>query len=115
MLLGMEHPPRPNEVDNHEDAYLSRIAFIRAHWFVDWDNGELIYLGGCDFQKALYLLSRESWRAKVCAKCKSRFIAKRAPERYCSTDCSELVQHELKRAWWAKNGKRWRDSQSDNR
>jgi len=104
MLLGIVTPPLQSEVETHEDAYYTTVAYIPAHWYVDWDDGALVYRGTCGFQDALYLLSRESWRAKVCAKCEYKFIAKRPAQKYCSTDCSELVQRELKLRWWAQNG-----------
>jgi hypothetical protein len=108
ILLGVEQPPKPDECESHEDAYGWDIAWIPAHSYLDWSDGAFCYVGSCDFQRALYLLFRESWRARVCNQCKRKFIARRAAQKYCSTDCSEGVQQELKLKWWAQNGQKWR-------
>lgn len=108
ILLGIE--AAPSRVDElwPEDMWLAGIASIPAEFFVDWDEGIFRYRGACDFQRALYLLFRESWRARVCEKCLTKFIARRAAQKYCSTDCSENMQRELKQKWWAEHGQAWR-------
>jgi hypothetical protein len=81
---------------------------IPAQFFANWDEGVFVYRGLSDFQNALYLLFLESWRARVCEHCGNKFIAKRAAQRYCTTDCSENMQRELKRTWWKEHGEKWR-------
>ena len=92
---------------NDEQA-TAKVHRIPAQFFADWDEGVFRYRGMCDFQRALYLLFRESWRARTCEKCRSKFIAMRVAQKYCSTDCSESVQRELKLTWWKQHGERWR-------
>jgi hypothetical protein len=108
IMLGID--AAPNRVDElwPEDMWLAGVASIPAEFFVDWDEGVFRYRGACDFQRALYLLFRESWRARVCEKCLTKFIARRAAQKYCSTDCSENMQRELKQKWWAEHGQTWR-------
>ncbi len=115
LLFGIE--AAPSRVDElwPEDMWLSGIATIPAEFFVDWDEGIFRYRGACDFQRALYLLFRESWRARVCEKCSTKFIARRAAQKYCSTDCSESVQRELKQQWWAEHGQTWRKQRKVSR
>jgi hypothetical protein len=110
ILLGIESPPKRQECESHEEAYGSGMAWIPAHSYLDWCDGAFCYIGACDFQRALYLLFRESWRARVCErrKCKRKFIARRAAQKYCSTDCSDHVQQQLKLKWWAEHGEKWR-------
>jgi hypothetical protein len=36
------------------------------------------------------------------------FIARRRSQKYCCPECSEPVQRDFKRKWWAQNGKQWR-------
>ncbi len=91
-----------------EQARVSRIYRLPACFYPDWDEGILRYQSGCDFQRALDLLFRESWRARTCGNCGSKFIARRVAQKYCTTDCSERVQHELKLKWWAEHGETWR-------
>jgi hypothetical protein len=91
-----------------EDSQAPNLPLIPAQFFPDWDEGVLRYRGMCMFQRALYLLFRESWRARTCEQCGDKFIARRVAQRYCSTDCSESVQRELKLKWWHEHGDAWR-------
>jgi hypothetical protein len=103
-LLGIKAEPQmPGDTSQVLDIHL-----IPAQFFADWDEGTFRYRGMCNFQRALYLLFQESWRARVCEKCRAKFIARRVAQRYCRTDCSDAIQRELKRRWWAEHGETWR-------
>jgi hypothetical protein len=108
ILLGIETAPGSGDEVTPEESWIAGLTTIPAKFNVDWDEGVFTYEGACDFQKALYLLFRESWRARVCEKCGAKFIARRAAQKYCSTDCSESMQRELKQKWWAEHGEAWR-------
>lgn len=113
IMLGVKATPMADEL-NPEEAHRASIRSIKADDFaLDWTASRIRYRGACDFQRALYLLYRESWRARVCEKCEACFIAKREGQRYCSTDCSEEMQREFKRKWWAEHGKAWRKERSE--
>ena len=75
---------------------------------MQWETGEFEFESDIKFYKAMWLLARQTWRAKVCLHCSQCFVARRATQVYCSTDCSELAERELKREWWRKNGNAWR-------
>jgi hypothetical protein len=92
----------------HKSVPIPRIRHIPAQFWVNWYEGTLQYRGMCMFQRALYLLLRESWRARICENCDGKFIARRAAQKYCSSDCSQNAQRELKRTWWATHGEEWR-------
>lgn len=50
-------------------------------------------------------------RIKVCKREKCAhpyFIAGHLKQRFCSDECAEVGQRELKKAWWDKNGQVWR-------
>ena len=53
-------------------------------------------------------------RLKVC-KCPEcpapYFVASHLGQRFCSTDCSDWSQKQLKKDWWRKNGEKWRANQ----
>ena len=108
ILLGIQYALEPAEEGTPEDSWIVGLATIPAHFYVDWEEGVFRYEGGCDFQRALYLLFLDSWRARVCKKCDAKFIAARAAQKFCSTDCSEAMQREFRRRWWAKHGEAWR-------
>jgi hypothetical protein len=113
ILLGIESPPEPADEGTLEDSWLVGISSIPAGFYADWDEGVFHYEGACDFQKALYLLFLDSWRARVCEKCGARFIAARAAQKFCSTDCSEAMQREFRRKWWAEHGAAWRQRRKE--
>jgi hypothetical protein len=98
-----------------EQEQVSGIHRLPAQFFPDWDEGIFLYQSGCDFQRSLYLLFRESWRARTCEKCGNKFIARRVAQKYCTTDCSESVQRELKLKWWSEYGETWRQKRKASR
>lgn len=79
-----------------------------ARLSINWKTGLFQYRSDVRFHQALWLLLRQSWRAKVCAHCSDCFLARRSAQRYCCTDCSELAERELKRRWWRRHGNAWR-------
>lgn len=84
--------------------------------FADWKSGSFLYSPTNDFQRAVYILFREGWRAKTCVRCSRRFIADKPVQRYCSTRCSGEANRERNLAWWNKYGKKWRsDRKSSSR
>jgi hypothetical protein len=98
-----------------EDMWEADLAPIAAKFDLDWDEGVFRYQGACDFQRALYVLFRESWRARICEKCETKFIARRVAQKYCSTECSGSMQRELKQKWWAEHGETWRRRRKESK
>jgi len=108
-LLGIKaETPFPDE-----PRKVSGIRRIPAQFFLDWDEGVFRYRGMCMFHRALYLLFRESWRARTCEQCTNKFIARKVAQRYCGTDCSEKAQRKLKLKWWDEHGEKWRQGRKD--
>jgi hypothetical protein len=108
ILLGIETAPGAEEEGTPEDSWIVGLSSMPAKFDAEWGEGVFTYEGACDFQRALYWLFRESWRARFCEKCDAKFIARRTAQKYCSTDCSENMQRQLKRRWWAEHGETWR-------
>jgi len=77
-----------------------------------WTTGELAYVPSNDFQRAVHLLLRESWRAKVCAKCSTYFVAVKPAQLYCSTACSGGMKRERTLKWWRNVGAKRRSAQA---
>jgi hypothetical protein len=69
-----------------------------------WMAGDLAYIPSNEFQTALYLLFQESWRAKVCAKCSTYFVASKPAQLYCGTACSGGVKRARTLKWWRAKG-----------
>jgi hypothetical protein len=115
IMLGIDTKPyRPDDLPP-EEMWVARLASIPADFDVDWDESVFRYRGACDFQRALYLLFLQSWKARVCEKCNAKFIARRVAQRYCSTDCGQKMQRELKQKWWAEHGETWRKQRKESK
>lgn len=108
IMLGVRPTPMANDLCPEEIHQASICSIPALDFALDWTTGRIRYQGACDFQRALYLLYRENWRARVCERCEACFIAEREGQKYCSTDCSEEMQREVKRKWWAAHGNAWR-------
>ncbi len=77
-----------------------------------WSSNKFEYVGSNDFQKAVYLLLSESWRAKVCRRCTKYFIADKAAQVFCSTSCSNQSKLESGRRYWHEKGTNLREQRS---
>lgn len=69
-----------------------------------WKGGTFSYSPDNDFHRALYSLFRESWRAKVCAKCSTYFVAQKSAQLYCSVGCSNDSHRTAALKWWRNKG-----------
>jgi len=65
-----------------------------------WPDGEFLITPQNDFQRAFYLLFRQSWRARSCPRCSMFFIARKPKQRFCGTACSAGNRLASKRKWW---------------
>lgn len=80
--------------------------------YPQWSTGEIAYRPGNDFQSAIYVLLKESWRAKVCARCSTYFVASKPAQLYCSTACSGGVKKDRALKWWRSEGAKRRAAQA---
>jgi hypothetical protein len=79
-----------------------------ASFWLDWSAGTVAYISQIDFQRAIWLLFRESWRAKVCPKCSTYFLVQKPAQLYCSPACSQAAHRTSSLTWWKKKGFRRR-------
>ena len=70
-----------------------------------WGSPDVRYVARGDFESALWLLSRESWRAKVCRQCRRYFVAKKPAQSYCSKVCYAKAKRSQQLEWWNRAGK----------
>ena len=70
----------------------------------NWGTGAFSYAPTNDFQRAIYQLFLESWRAKMCPRCSRYFIADKPGQIYCSTACSGGVKLARALEWWNREG-----------
>ena len=77
-----------------------------------WRSGEFHYTAVNDFQTAVYILFRESWRAKICVNCSAYFVAEKPARLYCSTRCSAEIKKKRGLQWWRNKGAEKRRSRS---
>ncbi|MBV9481922.1 MAG: hypothetical protein JO249_14380 [Acidobacteria bacterium] len=88
-------------MQSHPSATMSSHSMA----FPLWGLGNLLYIHNTDFERALWVLSQENWRARVCGQCGRHFIANKAAQRYCSTRCFGEAKRGQRLAWWNKAGK----------
>lgn len=81
-------------------AYLHRAAYLKT----DWESGNFIYTTTNNFQRAFYLLFRESWRARVCPICYIYFIAEKPRQKFCSPSCSIRSRLQSNLDWYYREG-----------
>jgi len=84
-----------------------------------WKGGSLLFSqGSVSFNaKTLFwylyvdMITVPTERAKLCKRDQCvhpYFIAGHLKQRFCSDECAEEGQRELKKEWWEKNGQAWR-------
>jgi hypothetical protein len=76
-----------------------------------WGYGDFLLLTQNDFSRAFYLLFRQSWRARVCPRCKMFFIARKPKQTFCGTSCSAGSRLASNRKWWNAVGSKRRTNQ----
>jgi len=105
----------PNELFNCWRGILDQFstAVEEGQLTVDmlWECGDFYLVPRNDFQRAFYLLFRQSWRARVCPRCKMLFIARRPKQVFCGTVCSAGSRLASKRKWWRSVGTKRRTNQ----
>jgi hypothetical protein len=70
----------------------------------DWERGELCYEPANDFQRAVYTLFCQSWRARFCRECQRMFIAEHHPQMYCGLSCSATARRKRDLKLWKSSG-----------
>jgi hypothetical protein len=58
------------------------------------------------FARAVLMMSRFNWKAKVCLDCRKYFVGTKSP--YCSDDCRQEGRRETKRQSWHEHKNEWR-------
>ncbi len=70
----------------------------------DWGKSQIRYEAANDFQRAIYTLLLESWRARICRHCKKYFIADKSAQAFCSIDCSGANKRDRGLRYWRETG-----------
>jgi hypothetical protein len=104
-------------LSSHEDAIEEAVKTIPEGFFTtarairpDWRTGNFRYEPDTDFRRAVYLLFRQSWRAKICSRCSRYFVADKPPQLYCSTECYGEAKKDRDLDYWKSVGSSRRDS-----
>jgi hypothetical protein len=95
------HPPPVTRV---REAIQDKFTAFPSRLIPDWDRGQFHYSPQTDFQRAVYLLFLENWRAKQCAHCSAFFVADKPPQLYCGISCSTEVKRKRALVWWRTKG-----------
>jgi hypothetical protein len=79
-----------------------------------WSHGDFAFVPENDFQRAMYILFRQSWRARICPRCQMFFVARRPKQMFCGTACSAGSRLSSKLKWWKRVGKKRRSGKGKN-
>lgn len=82
-------------------------------FYPEWGAGVIRFVSNTDFQRAIWLLFCEVWRAKICASCSSYFIAEKPAQTYCSVSCSTRVHQSISLKWWREKGAKRRSARAE--
>jgi hypothetical protein len=77
---------------------------IRARW----EAGGLDYEHGTWFERGVFTLWKDRWRARVCPMCDSYFVARQKAQKFCSSFCVREGKNASNRRWWRESGPDWR-------
>src|SRR5262249_16058046 len=69
-----------------------------------WRTGTFRYEPATEFQAAVHMLFRQSWRAKVCPRCGRHFIGDKPAQSYCSSACYGSVKRDRDLQHWRTVG-----------
>jgi hypothetical protein len=75
---------------------------------MDWTTGSNAFHCDSEFQRALFALMRDSWKARNCACCKRYFIADKPAQMYCSTRCFGDSKRDRDRSYFRQHGSKKR-------
>lgn len=87
-------------LDRYSTAWVEGPVYVRMLW----RDGDFSLVPRNDFERAFYWLFRESWRARLCGRCKMLFVARRPKQMFCGTVCSAGSRLASKRKWWERVG-----------
>lgn len=106
---------RPFALDSAWQEIFNQFPTVAAEGRVEismlWRMGDFSLVPHNDFQRAFYLLFRQSWRVRVCARCKMFFVARKPKQIFCGTGCSAGNRLASKRKWWNRVGAKRRARQ----
>ena len=72
---------------------------------VNGDTGIISWEFGCQFQRTVYDLMQDRWRAMVCPVCGKYFVAHKTAQKYCSSKCWGKRKSEQALAYYNRKGK----------
>ena len=114
ILLGLGAEGDGRAHDPESTRFAQQLSLIKeAHkvqhftpWMAaDWTRGEFCYRPLHDFQRAVYAIWQESWRARACRQCARLFIADKPPQLYCSPRCSVAAKRTRSLDYYNDKGK----------
>ena len=79
----------------------------------EWGAGVIRFVSNTNFQRAIWLLFCELWRAKVCPSCSAYFIAEKSAQNYCSISCSSRAHQSNSLKWWREKGASRRNARTE--
>jgi hypothetical protein len=72
---------------------------------VDGNTGIITWSFGCTFQRDVYDLMQDRWRAMVCPECGTYFVADKTAQKFCSPKCWAKRKREQALDYYNRKGK----------
>ena len=72
---------------------------------VSGETGIITWEFGCHFQRAVYDLMQDRWRAMVCPECGTYFVAGKTAQKFCSPKCWAKRKREQALDYYNRKGK----------
>jgi hypothetical protein len=100
MLFGLDLP------DERVKKCFAAFEYSAAttSFYPEWGAGVIRFVSNTDFQRAIWLLFCESWRAKICPSCSTYFIAEKSAQTYCGISCGNRAHRSNSLKWWRAKG-----------
>ena len=87
------------------DCEIKVSDFPEGRPIIDGRTGAITWEFGCPFQRAVYDLMQDRWRAMVCPQCHKYFIADKTAQKFCSSRCWGDKKAEQMREYYHQKGK----------
>jgi hypothetical protein len=72
---------------------------------VDGNTGIITWSFGCQFQRVVYDLMQDRWRAMVCPECGKYFVADRTAQKHCSSKCYGVKKRKQALSYHYRKGR----------
>lgn len=104
-----------NEMGDENSGGIKISDFPKGRPVIDRVAGAITWEFGCSFQRAIYDLMQDRWRAMVCPQCHKYFIADKTAQKFCSTKCTAEAKQKKSLEYYYRKGRAQRSKAKTKR